>query len=109
MGTPFTTFCRVLSTMSASDWAAWVQAIGTIIAIVGAVGIAMWQTEKQHKSALAEMREDRRQNRREAARNLLALADEALDLLHRSGQALPNRAAIMSLAQGDEHLFKNCR
>ena len=95
----------LLSTMSASDWAAWVQAIGTIVAIFGAVGIAMWQTEKQHKSALAEMREDRRQNRREAARNLLALADEALDLLHRSGQALPKWEAIMSLAQGDKHLF----
>lgn len=91
--------------MSASDWAAWAQAIGTIVAIVGAVGTAIWQAKRQHALALTEMLEERRQGRREAARNLLALAGEALELLHRAGQALPKREAIMSLAQGDEHLF----
>lgn len=91
--------------MSTSDWAAWAQAIGTVVAIVGSVGTAVWQTRKQYALALAEMREERRQGRREAALNLLALASEALELLHKAGQALPTREAIMSLAQGDEVLF----
>ncbi|UBU61427.1 hypothetical protein LDB30_09915 [Acidithiobacillus ferrooxidans] len=66
---------------------------------------AIWQAKRQHALALVEMLEERRQGRREAARNLLALAGEALELLHKAGQVLPKREAIMSLAQGDGHLF----
>lgn len=38
--------------MPRSDWAAWVQAVGSIAAIFGAAGVAKWQARKQHKSSL---------------------------------------------------------
>ncbi len=72
------------STMTPSDWAAWVQAIGTLAAI----GIAIWQAKRQHALALAELREDKALSRRAAGQNLHALASAALSLLQSASTAL---------------------
>lgn len=45
--------------MPRSDWAAWVQAVGSIAAIFGAAGVAIWQARKQHKNSLDLVRSER--------------------------------------------------
>lgn len=45
--------------MPRSDWAAWVQALGSVAAIVGAAGVAIWQAHKQHKNSLDLVRGER--------------------------------------------------
>ena len=37
------------STLSVSDWAAWVQAIGSVAAILASAGVVWWQVRKQHR------------------------------------------------------------
>lgn len=43
MGTNFERLLHTLQSLTASDWAAWVQAIGTVIAVAASGGIAWWQ------------------------------------------------------------------
>lgn len=45
-----------LSNLSASDWAAWAQAIGTFVAIFFAARIATKQSDRQFKSSLSLQR-----------------------------------------------------
>lgn len=45
--------------MPRSDWAAWVQAIGSIAAVFGAAGVAIWQAHKQHQNSLDLVRAER--------------------------------------------------
>jgi phosphoribosylcarboxyaminoimidazole (NCAIR) mutase len=45
--------------MPRSDWAAWVQAVGSIAAIFGAAGVAIWQAHRQHKNSLDLVRSER--------------------------------------------------
>ncbi len=41
-----------------SDWAAWVQAVGSILAIIGATFIASWQTTRAENAAKELRRQD---------------------------------------------------
>jgi hypothetical protein len=45
--------------MPRSDWAAWVQAIGSIAAIFGAAGVAIWQAHKQHMNSVDVVQSER--------------------------------------------------
>lgn len=45
--------------MLRSDWAAWVQAVGSMAAILGAAWVAIWQAHKQHKNSLDLVRSER--------------------------------------------------
>jgi len=40
--------------MSRSEWAAWVQAIGSVFAIFVSSGLVWWQVNKQHKHSMLE-------------------------------------------------------
>ena len=42
------------SNLTSTEWAAWLQAIGSILAILGATGIAVWQARKQHNILRSE-------------------------------------------------------
>ncbi len=63
-----------LSEVKASDWAAWVQAIGSILAIVGAFAVATYQGRAQRKGEEARRAEDRLH----VAENLRSLAAAAI-------------------------------
>lgn len=39
------------SSLTSIELAAWVQAIGAILAIIGALGVAIWQSNKQYKNS----------------------------------------------------------
>lgn len=77
----------LLSSLTSSEWASWVQAIGSIAAILGAVGIAVWQSKRQHEASLALLRTEKRISRTESAKALLSLSTGALRLLEHSAKA----------------------
>jgi uncharacterized protein involved in cysteine biosynthesis len=46
--------------MNRADAPAWVQAVGSIIAILAAIGIAMWQRHTDHQAARHQQHRPRR-------------------------------------------------
>lgn len=57
--------------MTPSEWAAWVQAVGSVLAILAAVGIALWQHHVAQRSRL--LADVERRNTEEARARSLAL------------------------------------
>lgn len=107
-----------MSNFTGSEWAAWVQAIGSILAIVGATGIALWQSRKQHENSLKFLRTAHRITRFENSQALLFLSKNSLCMLNNSLRKIPDRGAVYLIAHGeidldlrdaysheDEHLF----
>jgi hypothetical protein len=90
----------LLTGLTSSEWAAWVQAIGSIAAILGAVGVAIWQSRQQHRTSLATLKVERSLARIEAARALQELSTGALRLLEQSTEAFPDRQAVYDTAVG---------
>jgi len=93
-----------LSNMSSAEWAAWVQAVGSILAILGAVGVAVWQTNKQHGNALALLAAERQLEKRELARTLTILAKNCAKAASFFADALRDREAVYNIAEGLEPL-----
>lgn len=92
-----------LSGLTSSEWASWVQAVGSILAIVGAAWIARYQAKLQRDSALELHRTERLTARREVAETLSVLAqNSATAMAHVSGQ-LRDREAVHQVAEGFIH------
>mgnify|MGYP000913792507 CR=1 FL=1 len=92
-----------LSNLTSSEWASWVQAIGSIAAIFGAVGIAIWQSNKQHGASLFLLWEEKRLARIESAKALHSLSTGALGLLEHSIKSFPDRESVHDIAEGRRH------
>jgi hypothetical protein len=90
----------LLSNLTSSEWASWVQAIGSIAAIFGAASIAVWQSKQQHKASLALLRAEKQLARVELAKALLSLTTGALRLLEHSAKAFPDRESVHDTAEG---------
>jgi hypothetical protein len=86
------------SNLTSEEWAAWVQAIGTIIAILAAMGIAMWQSRQQHKSALALHKAEQRHSRVELAKTLLALCRNCTKAVGHFTDQMSDRESIQKIA-----------
>lgn len=93
----------ITTDLSSSDLAAWVQAVGSILAILSAAGIAVWQSRAQHKSALAVHREESRHARREAAKSLLVLCRNCVRAAEHFTAELSDREAVYLVATGEKH------
>lgn len=96
-----------LSEMTSSEWAAWVQAVGSIAAVFGAAGIAIWQARQQHKNSLALLRTEQRLGRVELAKALLSLSQNCLRLLDHLAAQFPDREAVYNIAEGKVHVDFN--
>ena len=96
-----------ISVLTSSEWAAWVQAIGSILAIIGATGIAIWQSSKQHKNSLELLSTEHRLARLEVAQALLSLSTSSLRLLNNYSKQLPDREAVHNIGRGITHLDMN--
>ena len=91
------------SNLTSAEWAAWVQAVGSILAILGATGIAVWQARKQHESALALHSAEQRHAKTELAKTLSVLAQNCSKAMaHLTGQ-MNSREAIYEIAEGHVH------
>jgi hypothetical protein len=89
-----------LSNLTSSEWASWVQAIGSIVAIIAAAWIAVHQAKLQHKSALELHRTARLTARAEVARTLSALAENSAKAMVLVGGQLHDREAVRQAAEG---------
>src|SRR5689334_5762363 len=92
-----------LTNLTSSEWAAWVQAIGSIVAIIGAVLIAGWQMRRQHLDALRLMAEEGRQSRMELAKTLLVLSRNSLSALDHLTDSMKDRESVHLIADGSVH------
>ena len=66
------------TSLTSAEWAAWVQAVGSILAILGAAGTAVWQARKQHNNALALHLAEQGHVRTELSKTLSVLAQNGV-------------------------------
>jgi hypothetical protein len=92
-----------MSYLTSAEWAAWAEAIGTILAVFAAIFVAGWQTRRQHLDALRLVAEEGRQSRIELAKTLLALANNSRAVLAHLTTKMPDREAVYFIAEGGVH------
>lgn len=63
-----------LSNLSSAEWAAWVQALGSVAAIIAAAWIAIHQSKIQHRNALELHKTELRSAQIDIAKTLFVLA-----------------------------------
>jgi hypothetical protein len=96
------TLC-ITTDLSSTDLASWVQAIGSIVAILAATGVAIWQSRQQQKIALAVHREESRHLRREAAKSLLVVCRNCARASAHFASELSSREAVYQVASREKH------
>lgn len=89
--------------LTSAEWAAWVQAIGSVLAILGAAGIAVWQARKQHDNALVLHAAQQRYAKVELARTLAVLAQNCSKAMGHLAAQVNDRAAIHEIGEGRVH------
>lgn len=97
----------LLTNLTSSEWAAWVQAVGSIAAIVGAASIAIWQSASQQTNAIALQRTEQRQAKLESARTLLALSTNCARAMKHAAQQFPDRESLHRIADLEAHFDFN--
>lgn len=90
--------------LTSSELASWVQAIGSILAILAAATIAIWQSKKQHKSALALLIEEQKNNKIEKAKALLTICQNCTKAAKYYASEMNNREAIHLIAYKDKYV-----
>ena len=91
------------SNLTSAEWAAWVQAIGSIVAILVAVLVAVWQSGKQHKNALNRHIVEQRYAKTELAKTLLVLAERCTKVVTYLADQVGSREAIYEIVEGDTY------
>lgn len=86
-----------------SEWAAWVQAVGSVLAICVAAWLVIWQSRRQHINALKLHKEEQRYARVELAKTLSVLGQNCAKALRHFTDRLPDREAVHSAAGGEVH------
>ena len=90
-----------LSNLTSSEWAAWVQAIGSIIAIVAAIIIAA----NQNKNALKLHYQELLSAKLDMAKTLLVLAENSRKSINHCIDELKDRETIYNIAEG--HVYSS--
>ena len=89
-----------MTNLTSAEWAAWVQAVGSIVAIVSAALLVVLQARLQHRNDLALQRAEQHHARMETAKTLSVLAANAAKAMkHVSGQ-LKDRESVHTVAEG---------
>ena len=89
-----------LSNLTSSEWAAWIQAVGSVIAILAATLIAIGQSKSQHKNAILLHRTEQLSNQRNLAKTLFILAKNSAVVMQYTASKLNTKEAIYLAAQG---------
>ena len=93
---PTITYCLLGVCLSPEAWAAWAQAIGSVVAIFVAIGVAAWQSHASSELLAAQ----RRRARIDIAQTLAALAEDCARLVEALNQSFRDRERIYFLADG---------
>lgn len=88
--------------LTSSEWAAWIQAICSVSAIIAAAGIAIYQSSKQHKSALALHNREKLDAQVDIAKVLLSLAVNTSKVMINIEKQLSSRESISNVVDGLE-------
>lgn len=91
--------------MTSVEWAAWVQAIGSILAIVGAVGIAIWQSRRQHRSAVELIAHEQAHQKYELATTLHTLSSNCLKAMKHLSEQVSSREKVHEIAGAESTLI----
>jgi len=89
-----------LSNLSSAEWAAWVQAIGSVAAIVAAALIAKHQSNLQHKNAINLHKTERCTEQTEITKTLSVLSINSSKAMAYIANQLNNRESIHKAAEG---------
>ena len=96
------TLC-ISTDLTSGELAAWVQAIGSVVAIFAAASIAIWQGRKQYRNALDLHMEEQRYTRIKLTKTLSVLAENAAKaMVYLTGQ-MNSRQAVHDIAGGIVH------
>jgi len=90
--------------LTSTELASWVQAIGTIVAVLAAAIIAVWQSKRQHQSALTLHKEEQRYARLEQARTLLTLCRNCSKAMKHFSLEMSDRESIHLIATQIKYL-----
>ena len=88
-----------LSSMSSSEWASWVQAFGSIAAILGAAGIAIWQSREQHKNSLLLIHTENKLSQIERAKTILSLSKNCSNLVAHYSTKFSDRDVMCKISE----------
>jgi hypothetical protein len=90
--------------LTSTELASWVQAIGTIVAVLAAATIAVWQSSRQHQNALTIHREERRHAHLEQAKTLLTLCQNCSKATKHFASEMCDRESIHLIATQEKYL-----
>lgn len=85
--------------MTSTNDAAWVQAIGSIIAIFASVGIAAWQARTQYANESKLRRQEKAQHEIDLAKTLLETAKSCLNAIGYLNGQIDSREAVSDVAE----------
>jgi hypothetical protein len=85
--------------MANTEWAAWVQAIGSIIAIFASVGIAAWQARTQYANESRLRHQEKTQQEIEHAKTLSEAAKSCLSAISYLNGRINSREAVTDIAE----------
>jgi len=92
-----------LSNLTSAEWAAWVQALGSVAAIFGAAWIAVHQANIQHRNALTLQRTKERTARVDLGKTLSVLATNSSKAMKHIAGQLADRESVHNAAEGLVH------
>lgn len=93
------TLC-LTSNLTSTELAAWVQAIGSILAIIGSVFVAMWQSNKQYKNSSKLINFDKRISQLLTTFTISGLSKNSLKSINAYIDSLSNTDAFLNIATG---------
>lgn len=88
------------TTLSSGELASWVQAVGSIAAILGAAWVAWYQAQLQFKNELQLQRAALAAQRTEVARTLLKLAHNSIKAMSYVSERLSDRESVHRVGDG---------
>ena len=89
-----------LSNLTSTEWAAWVQAVGSVAAIAAAAWIAIHVARLQHRNALDLHMTEKRTERVDIAKTLSVLATNSSKSMRHIASQLNDRESVHNAAEG---------
>jgi len=90
-----------LCNLSSTELAAWIQAIGSVVAIGAAAGIAIYQARVQHRNSIDLHMKEKQTERVDIAKTLSVLATNSSKAMKYIANKLNDRSAVHNAAEGE--------
>ena len=87
-----------LSNLTSTEWAAWVQAVGSIVAILAAVKMALWQSKRQYSDALSLQQSELKRSRIENAKILMHISKNGVLAIDHFISQMSDRESISKIS-----------